>query len=58
LAPEFFARSGEVKPIPDQFADAVKAVAAGVSCLNCKHVHGLVEKPPLGGGEQVVSIAS
>ncbi len=43
LAPEFFTRAGEVKPIPEEFADAVKAVTMGVSCVNCRHCHGLVE---------------
>lgn len=46
LTPEFFTRSGEMKPIPEEFGDAVKAVAAGVSCVNCRHCHGLVEKAP------------
>lgn len=45
LTPEFFTRAGEVKPIPAEFADAVKAVTAGVSCVNCRHCHGLIEKP-------------
>ena len=44
LAPEFFTRSGEVKPIPAAFTDAVMLVSAGVSCVNCKHCHGLVDK--------------
>ncbi len=44
LTPEFFTRAGEVKPIPAEFADAVKAVTAGVSCVNCRHCHGLIEK--------------
>ena len=42
LAPAFLARSGEVKPVPVEFLDAVKIVTAGVSCVNCRHVHGLV----------------
>jgi hypothetical protein len=46
LAPEFFTRAGEVKPIPEEFGDAIKAVTAGVSCVNCRHCHGLVEKVP------------
>lgn len=58
LAPEFFARSGEVKPIPEQFVDAVKVVTTGVTCQHCKHVHGLVEEPPPSEGDPVVSIAS
>jgi hypothetical protein len=44
LAPEFFSRSGEVKPIPDPFGSGVKLVTAGVTCLNCKHCHGLIER--------------
>lgn len=44
FAPEFFSRGGEVKPIPESVAEAVKAVTAGVSCVNCRHCHGLVEK--------------
>ena len=44
LAPEFFTRSGEIKPIPVAFSDAVKLVSSGVSCVSCKHCHGLVEK--------------
>ena len=44
LAPEFFSRSGEVKPIPEAFCEAVKLVTAAVACLNCKHSHGLVER--------------
>ena len=44
LTPEFFTRGGEVKPIPEEFAEAVKAVTAGVSCVNCRHCHGLIEK--------------
>lgn len=57
LTPEFFTRSGEVKPIPEELADAVKIVTTGVSCLNCKHCHGLVEKADEQSG-QVISIAS
>jgi hypothetical protein len=41
LVPEFFTRAGEVKPIPEEFVDAVKAVTAGASCVNCRHCHGL-----------------
>jgi hypothetical protein len=45
LAPEFFTRGGEVKPIPAKFLEAVKLVTAAVGCSNCRHCHGLVEKP-------------
>ena len=42
LAPAFLTRSGEVKAVPADFLEAVKSVTAGVSCSNCRHVHGLV----------------
>ena len=42
LSPEFFTRSGEVKPIPATFSEAVGLVSAGTSCANCKHCHGLM----------------
>ena len=63
LTPEFFTRGGEVKPIPEEFAEAVRAVTAGVSCVNCRHCHGLIEKPAAAVVEQpstaeMVSIAS
>ena len=62
LAPAFLTRSGEVKAVPGDFLEAVKIVTAGVSCSNCRHVHGLVggagsaeTKDPAG---TVVAIAS
>lgn len=62
LAPEFFTRSGEIKPIPVALSDPVKLVSSGVSCVNCKHCHGLVERldeqPEEKDSGQVVSIAS
>ena len=65
LVPEFFTRSGEVKPIPEELADAVKAVTAGVSCVNCRHCHGLVERTTAAAAvaddqvsDEVVSMAS
>jgi hypothetical protein len=63
LAPEFFTRSGEVRPVPDKFSDAVKLVTAAVACANCRHCHGLIEKPLAAAieehkPEQMVSIAS
>ena len=42
LAPAFLTRSGEVKAVPSEFLEAAKLVAAGVSCGNCRHVHGLI----------------
>jgi hypothetical protein len=45
LAPEFFTHGGEVKPIPARFLETVKLVTAAVTCANCRHSHGLVEKP-------------
>jgi hypothetical protein len=61
LAPEFFTRSGEVRPVPDNFSDAVRLVTAAVACINCRHCHGLIEKPLAieeHKPEQMVSIAS
>jgi len=61
LAPAFLTKSGEVKAVPSDFLEAVKIVTAGVSCVNCRHVHGLVggacsaEKDPSG---TLVAIAS
>ncbi len=62
LAPAFLTRSGEVRAVPVELLEAVKLVAAGVSCLNCRHVHGLVggagsaeTKDP---AETVIAIAS
>ena len=45
FAPEFFSRGGEVRPVPEFLVEAVKAVTAGVSCVNCRHCHGLIERP-------------
>ena len=42
LAPAFLTRSGEVKAVPSEFLEAAKLVAAGASCANCRHVHGLM----------------
>jgi len=63
LAPAFLTRSGEVKPVPDEFLDAVKIVTAGVSCVNCRHVHALIDSAGGGNAEPretvpVVAIAS
>lgn len=44
LTPEFFTRAGEVKPLPNGLVNSVAAVTAGVSCVNCRHCHGLIEK--------------
>ena len=62
LAPAFLTRSGEVRAVPVEFLEAVKIVAAGVSCVNCRHVHGLLggatsteTKDPAG---TVIAIAS
>jgi hypothetical protein len=43
LAPEFFSRSGEVRPIPAKYVEAVRLVTAGVSCIHCRHCHALVD---------------
>ncbi len=58
LAPEFFTRSGELKPIPEAFIQAVKAVTAGVSCVNCRHCHGLVEKAALESHAESAAVAA
>lgn len=47
LTPAFSTRAGEVKPIPAPFIAAVRAVTEGASCLNCRHIHGLVERAPV-----------
>lgn len=45
LTPEFFTRGGEVKPVPRKFAAAISWIAAAVSCVHCRHCHGLIERP-------------
>jgi hypothetical protein len=50
-----------VRPVPEKFAAAVRLVTAAVGCINCRHCHGLIEKPLVvdePAPEQVVSIAS
>lgn len=60
LAPAFLTRSGEVKAVPSEYLEAVKLVAAGATCANCKHVHGLISGTPAApeSAGDVVSIAS
>jgi hypothetical protein len=43
LTPEFLTRSGEIKPVPQEFVEAIRLVTAGVACANCRHCHGLVD---------------
>ena len=61
LTPEFFTRGGEVKAIPEPLSEAVKVVTAGVTCVNCRHCHGLIERAAVVVAEtapqQAVSIA-
>jgi hypothetical protein len=45
LAPEFFTRGGDMKAIPAKFLGPTKLITAAVSCANCRHCHGLVERP-------------
>jgi hypothetical protein len=53
VRPQFFTRSGEEIELPDGFAEAVKAVTSGVTCLNCSHPHySRLVAPPLAGAEQ------
>ena len=48
VRPQFFTRSGEEIELPAGFAEAVKAVTVGATCLNCAHPHysRLVAPPP------------
>jgi hypothetical protein len=48
VRPQFFTRSGEEIELPAGFAEAVKAVTVGTTCLNCPHPHysRLVAPPP------------
>jgi hypothetical protein len=39
VRPQFFTRSGEEIELPSGFADAVKAVTSGATCMNCTHPH-------------------
>jgi hypothetical protein len=60
LAPAFLTRSGEVKAVPNEYLEAVKLVATGATCANCKHVHGLISAASTASepGAELVSIAS
>lgn len=60
LTPEFFTRAGEVKPLPENFAEAVRLVTTGVSCINCRHCHALMDKKctPAADGAPDVVVAS
>jgi hypothetical protein len=48
VRPQFFTRSGEEIELPAGFAEAVKAVTVGATCLDCSHPHysRLVAPPP------------
>jgi hypothetical protein len=39
VRPQFFTRSGEEIELPVGFAEAVKAVTVGTTCLDCSHPH-------------------
>jgi hypothetical protein len=58
LAPAFLTRSGEVKAVPLEYLDAVKIVTAGVSCANCKHVHGLIGRSDIAPVVELTAVAS
>jgi hypothetical protein len=45
LAPIFYSRAGEVRPIPPPFEEAIRKTTAAVSCVGCKHTH--VGVPPV-----------
>jgi hypothetical protein len=53
VRPQFFTRSGEEIKLPAGFAEAVKAVTVGTTCLDCSHPHysRLVAPPPPGAEE-------
>jgi hypothetical protein len=44
IAPEFFDRAGEPRPLPAAFVRAVQAITKAVNCVNCAHAH-LLTKP-------------
>ena len=48
LTPIFYARGGEVLPIPPPFEDAIRRVTTAVCCIGCRHTH--VGIPPIAGG--------
>jgi hypothetical protein len=54
VRPQFFTRSGEEIELPAGFAEAVKAVTVGATCLDCSHPHysRLVAPPPSPGAEE------
>ena len=39
VKPQFFSRSGEDIPIPQEFESGVKAATSGVCCIGCSHPH-------------------
>jgi hypothetical protein len=39
VRPQFFTRAGEEIELPAGFAEAVKAVTVGTTCLDCSHPH-------------------
>ena len=52
VRPQFFTRAGEEIELPNGFADAVKAVTSGVTCVNCSHPHySRLVAPPLAAEE-------
>jgi hypothetical protein len=54
VRPQFFTRSGEGIELPAGFAEAVKAVTVGSTCLDCSHPHysRLVAPPPPSGAKE------
>ena len=44
IAPEFFERSGEPRPLPTLFAEAIQKITQATNCLNCCHSHLLIPK--------------
>ena len=42
IAPEFFTRAGEPRPLPGDYIEAVRATTLGVNCGQCVHPHFLI----------------
>jgi hypothetical protein len=46
VAPSFLSLAGELLPIPEKFASAVRAATKGVNCAGCVHSHYLRRPAP------------
>src|SRR6516165_8937687 len=43
IAPEFFDRAGEPRPLPAKFVKPVQAITKAVNCVKCSHAHLLIQ---------------